>query len=68
MPCLNLLLAHPSINPNPRDFLEERTPIFHAARNGRLDCLQALIAKGAKVDMRNKDGETPLFEVRITGI
>lgn len=36
------------------------TPLHFAACNSQLDCVKELIAEGAKVNLQDKAGETPL--------
>ncbi len=45
------------------DFPSERRGdnFFKAATQGRLEVIQYLVARGASVNVRNKDGATPLF-------
>lgn len=42
-------------------------PIFRAARNGDIERLKNLLAKGAKVDVRERDGLTPLMVASLRG-
>ncbi len=37
------------------------TPLHHAAKGGSRDVAELLIAKGADVNARDKDGDTPLL-------
>ena len=44
---------------NPQD-IKGWTPLHQAARNGHKEIAELLIAKGADVNVKNEDGETPL--------
>jgi ankyrin repeat protein len=51
---------------NVRDRHNYLMPLHFAAQNLRVDAVRLLLAAGAKVDARSKDGETPLmFSLRI---
>lgn len=58
-PMFDFLLAHKATNPTLSDANLE-TPLHAAAKQGNLSFLNALIARGADLDARDKLGNTPL--------
>ena len=38
-----------------------RTPLWYAARNGRIENLRLLLEKGSRIDLADQDGKTPLM-------
>lgn len=54
----------PSLNVNAleADCLQGRAALHIAAQAGSVPAIQFLLAHGAKVDLRNSEGETPLHE------
>jgi ankyrin repeat protein len=43
------------------------TPLFHAAKQGHLECMKALLAAGADVNEKSEGGETPLMRAAKQG-
>lgn len=56
------LLLSPNVNALEADRLQGRAALHMAAQHGSVPALQFLLAHGAKVDLRNSEGETPLHE------
>jgi ankyrin repeat protein len=56
---LKLTLEHHAADVNDRDF-RGNTPLHLAAGRGANGVIEFLVAHGATLDVRNKDGETPL--------
>ena len=46
--------------------IADRTPLFYAAEENRVEAAKALLSKGAKVDARDKKGLTPLMVASST--
>ena len=44
-----------------RDAIHGWTPLFYAARKGRLEMVEFLLSRGARIDARDRAGSTPLF-------
>lgn len=59
-PIVELLLEDPRINVNLADNQQKYTALHLAAENGYADCIQALLRKGARVNVSNVRGQTPL--------
>jgi len=53
-----LVSGEPRAQPRPPGGM---TPLLFAAREGCMDCVKALIEKGAKVDLADPEGVTPLI-------
>jgi ankyrin repeat protein len=45
----------------------ENTALFRAAMNGRIECVKALLAKGAEVNTKGHGGFTPLITAAHQG-
>ncbi|KAK3237557.1 hypothetical protein CYMTET_52372, partial [Cymbomonas tetramitiformis] len=43
------------------------TPLYAAASNGQKEVVEALLAKGAQVDLADKEGMTPLYRAAYNG-
>ena len=52
---------------NQRDELGERTPLMLAAWQGRTDCVEYLIQKGAQLDLEEKNNQTALHYAAMGG-
>ena len=57
--CLKVILSWPLQNANVPDDLGQ-TPVHIAARFGRASCLRLLLYKGGKLDIKDKEGKTPI--------
>ena len=60
LPALKLLLAG-GIPPDIQEAVLGASPLLEGARNGQLQVVQALLAKGANANIRNHDGQTALI-------
>jgi cytohesin len=60
LPMVELLLAH-GAKPDLMDKDKSRTPLESAILRRRTDIAEALIAKGAAINVRDRRGQTPLF-------
>ena len=60
-PDLLLLLKQHGADLNQRDKLYQWTPLFHAASEGREDCLRALLENGADPDALDEKGLTATY-------
>lgn len=56
------LLLSLNVNALEADRLQGRAALHMAAQHGSVPAVQFLLAHGAKVDLRNSEGETPLHE------
>ena len=56
-----LLYWNRNINVNVIDSIERKTPLIWAAMMGHIDIVRMLLAKGADVNVRDKDGSTALI-------
>lgn len=56
------LLPSLSVNALEADRLQGRAALHMAAQSGSVPAIQFLLAHGAKVDLPNSEGETPLYE------
>jgi ankyrin repeat protein len=45
----------------------ENTPLIEAARNGQLQLLQVLLAAGARLDVRDRSGDTAVSRAKLYG-
>jgi cytohesin len=50
-----------------RDYLYRRTPLHWAANNGHRDAAELLLANGADLEARDKNGDTPLGRAEAMG-
>lgn len=60
-PDLLLLLRQHGADLNQRDKLYQWTPLFHAASEGRVECLRALLENGADPDALDEKGLTATY-------
>lgn len=60
-PDLLLVLTHHGADLNQRDKLYQWTPLFHAASEGRVDCLRCLLLNDAEVDALDEKGLTAMY-------
>lgn len=58
---LLLLLSRHGADLNQRDKLYQWTPLFHAASEGRVNCLRALLESGADPDALDEKGLTAMY-------
>lgn len=58
--CLKVMLSWPECNPNVPDEIDGRTPVHVAAERGKETCLKLLLKKGGKLDLKDKNGDTPI--------
>ncbi|MBA8667897.1 ankyrin repeat domain-containing protein [Holosporaceae bacterium 'Namur'] len=58
---VKFLLSQPGINVNIRDY-HGNTPLHTAADSGYTEIVKLLLAKGADVNLTNREGKTPLYE------
>jgi CDK inhibitor PHO81 len=58
---LLLLLRQHGADLNQRDKLYQWTPLFHAASEGRVDCLRVLLENGADPDALDEKGLTAMY-------
>lgn len=64
---VEVLLNSGRINLEATDLLTGDTALMRACRNGKLESVQALIAKGARLDVRNRQGMTPFLLAAQSG-
>ena len=57
---LKQLLADQNVDPNICEDYTKITPLHLAAQNGFLDVFKILVAAGANIETKTKDGDTPL--------
>jgi len=60
------LLPSLDVNALGADLLQGRGALHMAAESGSVPCIQCLLARGAKVDLRNSETETPLHEAAFS--
>lgn len=58
---LLLVLNEHGADLNQRDKLYQWTPLFHAASEGRVDCLKTLLGKGVEVDIEDEKGLSAIY-------
>lgn len=58
--CLRIMLSWPDGNPNVPDKVDGQTPVHIAARCGRASSLKLLLNKGGSLDIKDKNGVTPI--------
>ena len=62
---IKLLLAHGA---DPNSALEKKSALHMAAKSGCLECVTALVDKGADVNALNQDREPPIHAARSSGL
>ena len=62
-----MLLAEDPALVSARDYLYRRTPLHFAANNGHRQAAELLLAKGADVETRDKNGDTALDRAEAMG-
>ena len=60
-PDLLLVLQHHGADLNQRDKLYQWTPLFHAASEGRVECLRVLLENGADPEALDEKGLTAMY-------
>ena len=55
------------VDVNAKNAVSGRTPLHNAARKGHKEIAELLIAKGANLDAKDKDGTTPLHITTLFG-
>jgi ankyrin repeat protein len=60
-------LLEAGCKPGLRESFTGFSPLHFAAEHNRVDVIQTLVEKKARVDIRNPDGETPLMRAALNG-
>lgn len=60
-PGVLLTLQHYGADLNQRDKLYQWTPLFHAAAEGRVECLQALLEESVDVEIQDEKGLSAMY-------
>jgi hypothetical protein len=60
------LLLDRGVDPNAPVFRHGRTPLYHAAEKGNIDIVYTLLNKGARVDVPDEFGQTPLYACALS--
>ena len=60
-PELLLLIEQYGADLDQRDNLYQWTPLFHAASEGRVDCIKMLLQKGADKSIRDEKGQSAMY-------
>lgn len=61
IPQVLLMLERYGADLNQRDKLYQWTPLFHAAAEGRVDCLQTLLERDVDVDIQDEKGLSAMY-------